>query len=30
MLAFAKSGRDAISQIIIDDVLKIAARGGRE
>jgi homoserine dehydrogenase len=30
VLAFAKSGRDAISQIILDDILKIAGQAGRE
>ncbi len=30
VLAFAKSGRDAISQIILDDILKIAGQVGRE
>jgi len=29
-LAFAKSGRDAISQIILDDIQKIASQTGRE
>ena len=30
LLAFAKSGRDVISQIILDDILKIAGQVGRE
>jgi homoserine dehydrogenase len=30
VLAFAKSGRNAISQIIVDDIQKIASRVGRE
>ena len=30
VIAFARSGRDAISQIILDDIQKIASREGRE
>ncbi|HEX5735565.1 MAG TPA: hypothetical protein VF131_22250 [Blastocatellia bacterium] len=30
VLAFARSGRDAISQIMLDDIHKIASRDGRE
>jgi homoserine dehydrogenase len=30
LLALARSGRDAISQIILDDIFRIAGRVGRE